>query len=226
MQKKLLSFIVTLSLFLFIGIGSASATIIDFEAPLVPFDVDPAFTDVRFFAGDGASFNDTLVDDSYTLGTNQYLVNGIDDGAGDAPGTYGTFIGATSVGGFTFGSVTLDFATQSGAIPGAAFQIDAYLGGALVQSVNISGSSSTFTAYTILEMTAGFDTLYIFDTAGTGPTNTGDYFEIDNFDYTEWVDPNGGGPGPGPSPIPEPATMLLFGFGLLCVTASGRKLKS
>lgn len=211
MQKYTFSFLFTLALFLFIGVGSASATLIDFESePLL--SSNPTISGVSFFAGDPVLSNDVFVDDYFTPGTNQYLQSGFDDGFGSTPSTYDTFIGATANSGL-FSSVTLDFATQDGDFSDT-FEIKALSGTAVVGSITITPGDLLFHSYTIAAA-AGFDTLHIFDTNVT--SGQGAFFEIDNFDFTEWRDPGGG------DQVPEPGTMMLFGLGLLGLAASCRK---
>ncbi|MFH2093862.1 MAG: hypothetical protein ABIJ31_15995 [Pseudomonadota bacterium] len=157
MQKKFLNVLLTVSLLVFVGFGSAVAAMIDFESSTL-YDSNPTIAGVHFFSGDPASYNDAIVY-AYQSDPNQFLLAGYDDGTSGLPGFYDSFIGATATGGFTFDTITLDFAAA--ALPGAVFGIEAFANGASVASTTVTPSVTNAYSSVSISFSTGFDTLYI-----------------------------------------------------------------
>ncbi len=214
-QLKKTALIATGALFL---AASANATVINFsEVPLL--SSDPTIGSVSFWAGDPISFNDTYTDDAWTP-TNPYLGSGRADGTGGSPaagGTYDTFIGV-SKGGTAFGAVSFDIASEFILPPNTTLWVEAYLSGSLVGTSSVVAATTSYNTLA-LTIAGGFDKLYIFDTVVNG---FGQTFHIDNFDYTEYQQPGGGG-NPGGGTVPEPASLLLLGAGLAGLAYSRRR---
>ncbi|MCM2285022.1 MAG: PEP-CTERM sorting domain-containing protein [Desulfobacula sp.] len=210
MNKK--SVLLTVALFLLLGVGQAFSTIIDFST-VVPGHTDPLISNVQFYAGDPALLNDTWIDDSDSPGDN-YLVSGYNDGTKSGPTTtspvYETFIGIQATAGLIFGSFSFDI-SNIGSVPSAStISYEAFKGGV---SYGVLTESVADYEHISLTIAGGFDTLFI-TSALKG--SDADLFKIDNVDFERWQ-------GTGPDPIPEPGTMILFGFGMLAMTALKRK---
>lgn len=212
MNKK--SVLLTVALFLLIGVGQAFSTPIDFSGLTPGVDTDPLISNVQFYAGDPALLNDTWIDDSDSPGDN-YLVSGYNDGTKSGPTTtspvYETFIGVQATAGLIFGSFSFDI-SNIGSVPSAStISYEAFKGGV---SYGILTESVEDAYETIsLNIAGGFDTLFI-TSALKG--SDADLFKIDNVNFERWQ-------GTGPDPIPEPGTMILFGFGMLAMTALKRQ---
>lgn len=71
---------------------------------------DPTIEGVSFWAGNPISWNDTYTDDGWSPG-NPYLASGYDDGTGNSPGLYDTFI-EVSLTGLPFASCSFDILSE------------------------------------------------------------------------------------------------------------------
>lgn len=192
-----------LSILLVLGVnGVLNAFPITFsEVPVGT--TDPTIAGVSFWAGDPAVFNDTITDDSWTPG-NPYLEYGIDDGTGNSPGLYNTFIGVNfAPAGDLFGNISFDILSESFLPGGTTLWVQGLLSGVGVESTSITVADNNYHNLN-LTFASGADKLYIYDDLVGG---FGDPFHIDNFDPTLYT----------PYVIPEPATMLLFSSGLIGV---------
>lgn len=191
--------ITSISLLLIFGLSNvANSTSITFDEVPV-FTLDPTIKDVSFWAGDPLNWNDTYTDDLNNPG-NAYLHCGIDDGTGNSPGLYETFIGISSLAD-PFAEITFELACLSTWKSSTTFWADAYNSsdlGTKVSSVSIT-IPDTDHAYHQLSMASsiGFDTIFIYDE--DTDFATANYFCIDSVDFT---------------PIPEPSSIFLLLCGL------------
>ncbi len=201
--------LVLMSLFLILALtGVAKAVSIDFSEVSLGTS-DPIIGDVSFWAGDpGASWpNDTWTDDAWYPG-NPYLVSGFDDGIGNSPGLYDTFIGI-SIDPLVdpFQTCTFDIESYLTDLSTTIYAL-AFSSGSQVAST--SQFIDNFYYYSMsLTFATGFDTIHIYDDMNT--FGVGDMFNIDNFEY---------------APVPEPATMFLLFLGLPLVCFLKRKIGS
>lgn len=197
--------------------SSAHAVLIDFSGFTPGVDTDPVVGSVSFTAGDPGSLHDTIVLDTDTPGNN-YLGNGFADGANGSPAAgYDTYIGVTKTG-TKFGSVMFDIAQEDSLPGGTTMWVEAYLGGMLVgsDSVNVADENDHSYHSLSISLVNGFDSLRIYDDLVSG---IGNYFHIDNFDYTEWTAP------PQPPAVPEPSVLWLLGAGLLGAYAARNRAR-
>jgi hypothetical protein len=199
--------LLTLSLLLFSWITAAAAHAVTIDFSTVPlYSVDPTIEGTRFWAGDGSQLNDTFVDDSWTPG-NAYLLSGRDDGTGNSPGLFDTFIGV-SLQPSTY-EVSFDITSQEVLPGGTTLWLLAYSGGTLM------GSDSAFVTESVtqtlaLNFNSDIDTLFIFD--DLNEFGLSEAFHIDNF-----LAETGG------QPVPEPSTLLLMASGLVGALAWRRR---
>jgi len=203
-MKKLIMSLVSAA---FVLLSFNSAMAITFSEVSVG-SVDPTIGAVSFFAGDGASSNDTYVTADWTPGNN-YLMSGFADGTGNSPASgYDTFIGVSAPSGEKFGTVTLDILSEYNfpAYGGnTSLTLAGYLSGVFAGSITYLGISDNDYRTMNFGFGSGADTLFIYDNLNS--FGLGEAFHIDNFAYTIFND--GGG-----QPVPEPSTLLLLGAGL------------
>ena len=197
--KKFLGLIV--GVFLIFGQANlAKATTITFSEPGVNLgDTDPTISGVSFWAGDPSAGNDTYVDDFWSSG-NPYLASGFDDGTGNSPGLYDTFIGASATG-LPFATVTVDILSELFLPGGTTLYLQAVSTGTVVDTDSVAVSGNQYYSLTVSNG-GGFDTVYIYDDLDA--SGFGEAFHIDNFDFTPISQ----------APIPEPGTILLIASGL------------
>lgn len=195
-----------LLLFFTLTIGALPAFAINFNEVPLGF-TDPTIGGVSFWAGNPAAVpaNDTYVEDSLMPG-NGYLMSGYDDGTGNSPGLYDTFIGASNGAGL-WGSVSFDVALNDFLPPGSNIWVRGLLAGVDQGSASVSIGDFDYHNLSI-GFVNGADKIYIWDDLSGG---FGDPFNIDNFIGTPYVAPP---PPPPPPAVPEPSTLALTLTGL------------
>ncbi|TSA06627.1 MAG: PEP-CTERM sorting domain-containing protein [Deltaproteobacteria bacterium] len=194
--------VVFMSLVLVLALTGVASALIAFDEVLL-LTSDPTIGGVSFWAGNPASWNDTYTDNSWSP-LNPYLASGYDDGTGNSPWLYDTFIGATILG-LPVVSVSFDILSEYQLPGGTTLWARALSGGSEVAStfLNVILGDNSYHSMS-LAYAGGFDTLYIYDDlVGV----SGEAFHIDNFSFTEYQQPG--------QVIPEPATMVLLGSGLV-----------
>lgn len=191
--------VILMSLLLVLAVtGVASAITFD-EVTLGM--TDPTIDGVSFWAGDPTPEFDTYTDD-YWSPSDPYLMSGFDDGTGNSPGLYDTFIGASlSTPGELFTSVSFDILSEYWLPPSTTLWAEALFGGTVVASTSMTATDNLYHNMG-LSFATGFDTLYIYDDLDT--SGFGEAFHIDDFNFTTFQ----------AQPVPEPATILLLGSGL------------
>ncbi|MBI5056095.1 MAG: PEP-CTERM sorting domain-containing protein [Nitrospirae bacterium] len=198
-MKKL--FLSSLVMLISLSIASMAFAITFSEVPLGT--TDPTIDGVSFWAGDPVVLYDTFVDDSLSSG-NPYLMNGIDDGTGNSPGSYDTFIGVSAPTATLFGEVSFDILSEYQLPGGSTLWLQGLLSGAPVESLSLVVNDNSYHNM-LLTFASGADTLYIYD--NLNELMYGDAFHIDNFSSTPYTVP------PPPS-VPEPSTLILLASGL------------
>jgi hypothetical protein len=193
--------------------SSAQAVVIDFNGSAAARD--PDFGEVSFWAGDPSLDEDTIVVEDVFDPSNQVLTNGIWPSLSES-----TFIGVTKSG-TAFGSVSFKIRRVYNLVTPTDFSVKAFLSGAEVITASATASSDGFIDLALSQVGA-FDTLHIYDDLNTNAI--GEYFDIDDFVYTEYQPPCTG-PNCNPTSVPEPSALLLLGIGMAGF-AFARKYKS
>jgi hypothetical protein len=188
--------------------SSAQAVTIDFTG--LDGTPDPVVGSVSFWAG-VTPFDTIVVND----GSNEFLLSGIGGG-------YDTFIGVTKSG-TAFGSVSFKIRQDLALPTPTVFWVEAFLSGnpVAVASTSVASNDNAFLNLALSPVGA-FDTLHIYDDLNSN--DIGEYFNIDDFVYTEY-EPPCTGPNCNPTSVPEPSALLLLGIGMAGF-AFARKYKS
>lgn len=192
--------IVLMTMLLVFAVTGVANAITFSEVPLLT--TDPTIQGVSFWAGDPALYNDTITVDFWTPG-NYYLLSGYDDGTGNSPGLYNTFIGANTTG-LLFSSFSFDIASEYQLPPSTTLWAIALSSGVPVDSVQLTVAGYSDNSYYLMSLNYanGFDTVYIYDDLDVN--GFGEAFHIDNVNFTPYQSAG----------VPEPSTLILLCSGL------------
>lgn len=194
--------------------SSAQAVVIDFNGSTGARD-PVFFGEVSFWAGDTSLDEDTIVVEDVNDPSNLVLTNGIWPSLSES-----TFIGVTKSG-TQFESVSFKIRRVFDLVTPTDFSVEAFRLGNSVGTASATASSDAFITLALSQIGA-FDTIHIYD--DLNPNAIGEYFDIDDFIYTEYQPPCTG-PNCNPTSVPEPSALLLLGIGMAGF-AFARKYKS